>query len=355
MSSPPDPEVTARRTDLAGWYDSNRDRLARFTGRVHDLIAHGLAFDELRVASVESRTKSRDSFLDKAVKLTEDGFRYAEPVHQITDLCGARVVTFLRPTVDHVLGFLRREFEVLSEEARGFEEGELIPGYRSVHLLVRLPQRRLENFEDREFSGLVAEVQVRTLLQHTWAAIQHDILYKGLAPVPAEMHRRLVSLAGMLELADAQFASISNEYDNVIERIDAKVDADSAGGPQAVTPSSLRLLVDETVASADDLGQEWFLALEAVVGELGLEEVGRLRQVLTTTPDEVRAVFGVVKGRNTHATPVEVLDAMLRLRLGRRYLESRRNWREAPDGARDEMSRAFDAEVAKLRAAVERT
>jgi hypothetical protein len=53
-------------------------------------------------------------------------------------------------------------------------------------------------------------VQIRTVLQHAWAEFEHDIRYKG--TVPAEhahdFDRRFTLAAGLLELADQEFATI---------------------------------------------------------------------------------------------------------------------------------------------------
>ena len=60
-------------------------------------------------------------------------------------------------------------------------------------------------------SGLVAEVQVRTILQHAWAEIEHDIQYKTSITTPDTIRRKFMSLAGLLEIADREFQAIQDE------------------------------------------------------------------------------------------------------------------------------------------------
>jgi putative GTP pyrophosphokinase len=38
--------------------------------------------------------------------------------------------------------------------------------------------------------------------------MEHDIQYKSVAPIPASIRRRFMSLAGMLEIADREFEAI---------------------------------------------------------------------------------------------------------------------------------------------------
>lgn len=58
-------------------------------------------------------------------------------------------------------------------------------------------------------NGLRAEVQVRTVLQHAWAEIEHDELgYHSDDLVPADIRRRLARAAAVLEGVDAEFREI---------------------------------------------------------------------------------------------------------------------------------------------------
>ena len=56
----------------------------------------------------------------------------------------------------------------------------------------------------------MAQVQVRTVLQHAWAEFEHDIRYKGTVPAEhaRDFDRRFTLAAGLLELADQEFTTI---------------------------------------------------------------------------------------------------------------------------------------------------
>jgi hypothetical protein len=59
---------------------------------------------------------------------------------------------------------------------------------------------------------LVAEIQVRTILQHAWAEIEHDTRYKAVDVAPTAIARRFVALAGLLEIADREFQALQDSY-----------------------------------------------------------------------------------------------------------------------------------------------
>ena len=84
-------------------------------------------------------------------------------------------------------------------------------GYRSTHYSVRLLPDRAHLPEWRDFAQLRAEIQIRTVLQHAWAAISHALQYKREFEVPSQFRRRLSRLAGMLELADEEFTGVRRD------------------------------------------------------------------------------------------------------------------------------------------------
>ncbi len=71
----------------------------------------------------------------------------------------------------------------------------------------------------RRFSGCVVEIQVRSILQHTWAEIEHDLGYKSALAIPKQIRRRFSRLAGLLEIADSEFVQLRDTlqtYERVV-------------------------------------------------------------------------------------------------------------------------------------------
>jgi tetratricopeptide (TPR) repeat protein len=88
-------------------------------------------------------------------------------------------------------------------------------GYQSKHLLVKLGEDRSSLVENEEFVDLVCEIQVRTILQHAWAEMEHDIQYKNDEEIPLDLKKRFSALSGLLELADREFQNIQLDSDQL--------------------------------------------------------------------------------------------------------------------------------------------
>ena len=160
----------------------------------------GTILDEagINYLTIDGRAKGIASFAEKATR-TEDGVPlYADPLTDIGDQLGVRVITYVRDDVEAVAALLGEQLPVLDD--RDF--GELTAsqgrfGYASRHLQV-------------EIEGRMVQVQLRTVLQHAWAEFEHDIRYKGTVPAEhaSEFDRRFTLAAGLLELADQEFSAI---------------------------------------------------------------------------------------------------------------------------------------------------
>jgi ppGpp synthetase/RelA/SpoT-type nucleotidyltranferase len=179
-------------------YEGYGSELARILERLTSLAG-------IPVAAIESRAKSVEGFLIK----TRSG-RYDSPLEDITDLAGVRVVTHYSDDVAKVERLIRDEFRV--DDERSENKAEALPpnaiGYSDVHLIVGLDERRCSLPEFRDFKDLVAEVQIRTLLQHAWDVVSWRYFYKSQEEAPRELHVQLANLGAILRNADSQFAGL---------------------------------------------------------------------------------------------------------------------------------------------------
>jgi hypothetical protein len=74
--------------------------------------------------------------------------------------------------------------------------------------VISLSASRKQLTEWQSYLDLKAEVQVRTVLQHTWAAIDHKLRYKAVNEMPRTLKRHLFSLSALLEIADREFSNL---------------------------------------------------------------------------------------------------------------------------------------------------
>ena len=131
----------------------------------------------------------------------------------ITDLAGVRVTAYFADDVDLIAKMLSSEFSVdekSSIDKRQYENPNQF-GYLSLHYVLSFNTNRADLAEYRKFSGLKCEVQVRSILQHAWAEIEHDLGYKSTNGVPAPLRRKFARIASLLEMADDEFSSIRRD------------------------------------------------------------------------------------------------------------------------------------------------
>ena len=175
----------------------------------------------IELNAMESRIKAEDSL---AGKLERKGSKY-HTLSDITDIFGARIITFYNEDVDRIASMAETLFSIdwpNSIDKRKMHQFDSF-GYNSLHYICRLPRQLYYDEQHPELNEIPFELQMRTALQHVWSAIQHDIGYKSEIEVPMEYHRNLSRLAGMLELADNEFSRIRNNISEYRRRIQSLV------------------------------------------------------------------------------------------------------------------------------------
>ncbi len=187
-------------------YRESKPVFEKMQEEVTRILHETLERNGIIVTAVETRIKTEDSL---AGKLALKGAKYAT-LSDITDILGARIITFYTDDVDRIAAMAEQLFEI--DWANSVDKRKLHQldsfGYNSLHYICRLPEY------DYRF-----ELQLRTTLQHAWAAINHDTGYKSGVEIPREYMRRMNRLAGMLEMADDEFSRIRMEINDYRRRV----------------------------------------------------------------------------------------------------------------------------------------
>jgi ppGpp synthetase/RelA/SpoT-type nucleotidyltranferase len=212
--------------DAAAWVAQHVERYAKVY-RDYQLYAEVLA-KVLQAAAgklaplaiVQARPKSIPGFAEKIIRKRR---LYKDPLADMTDLCGARVIVHTAEQVHALSRFIEEHLTIDWDNSADVSQ-RLRPtefGYRSVHYIVSFKPGELSGpgipleipavlWQGKDPAGraLKAEIQVRTILEHAWADISHDMAYKSGFKVPARILRQFAAVAAVLEGTDREFARI---------------------------------------------------------------------------------------------------------------------------------------------------
>ncbi|WP_233554497.1 GTP pyrophosphokinase [Deinococcus cavernae] len=201
----------------------------------------------LNIHHVTSRVKKPASLADKLRR--KPGRHHA--LDDVTDLVGVRVITYFESDVNVVSKLVEGAYQVdwnNSVDKSKMRDPDRF-GYMGVHYVVR-PLEGTPEFRGLHLRAFPLEIQIRSILQHAWAEIEHDLGYKNPDAVPREVRRRFYRLAGLLEMADEEFmtvARLSRDYGATLPQRVAE-EPDSV----FIDAQSMKFLLDTgTVAELD--------------------------------------------------------------------------------------------------------
>ncbi|MDE6284640.1 MAG: hypothetical protein K2M17_02745, partial [Bacilli bacterium] len=275
--------------EIIKYYDDNRNKYEKFSDRLREKLINELGnIDGLKVTPiVQSRVKKRETFILKSLKKG-----YKNLAKEFTDFAALRIVTQDLEEVEKVCNYIKNSYKI--DWKNSADKKDLLAtdqvGYLSVHFIVSLDRDALKAGENKPYKGLKAEIQVRTLLQHAWAELTHDKIYKSTENTDdKDLIRRVNLMAGLLELADIQFVSINEEIRKTQENL---VD-------ESINVTSLNLFMRE------NFKESLFLDIQQIIKELyenGIDTITKLKGLLNKELltrlheiEEVRVYDGIIR------------------------------------------------------------
>lgn len=187
-------------------YDKNKDVLENLDKSLETLINSLLKRKGIKVHQIQTRVKDRDS-LEKKI-LAKQKYKSLD---DITDIVGVRIITYFDDEVDQIATLIEEEFVIdqdNSVDKRKIDSDKF--GYRSLHYVATLKKDRTNLSEYSSYKEQKFEFQIRTILQHSWAEIEHDLGYKGEFEIPSTAKRTFYRVAALLEQADIEFVKLKS-------------------------------------------------------------------------------------------------------------------------------------------------
>lgn len=207
-------------------YREQHDKYQGFCNTVCTLLRGLLQSQGLKYHSVDGRVKTEKSLADKMARKQD---KYCD-LCDITDIAGVRIITYYSDEVDAIAELVEREFDVDQENTIDKRKA-LDPdrfGYLSLHYVVSLKSNRADLPEHVAYAGMKLEIQIRSILQHTWAEIEHDLGYKKVIEVPREIRRNFSRLAGLLEIADKEFVETRTKLRDYAAQVSEQIGKDDS-------------------------------------------------------------------------------------------------------------------------------
>ena len=160
-----------------------RECYARLCAEVCKLIERAIEEDSgYRLQHIQHRAKKVESLSRRLKEINQLNSDNIETYRK--DLAGCRIVFYTNNDVNRFTqsGILGDLFDIDWDRSRFHqprpEEESAAKLFQSYNYVVKLKADRASLLEYREFDGLYCEIQVQTSLNHAWAEMAHDTIYK---------------------------------------------------------------------------------------------------------------------------------------------------------------------------------
>lgn len=267
--------------ELQEQYEQNFAKYSKFCSYLEKELHELIKETKIPYYELSCRIKTWESILEKI----ERNSLSPHAIQDIHDVIGFRIITLFKRDIPVICETIREHLSVVWEDDKAEGKPEDVFGYLSVHFQIELPSHWLHTPSSAGFSGIQAELQVRTFSQHVWAASSHLLQYKRESAVPYTMRRNIYRLAAVLEIVDNELESILSSR----EAYQASL-KEMGGQDQDHILDSILLeqVLDDTFAKEgkksgepfDDLLQELFFC--------NVKTVGQLSNMLSTSKNEIQ-------------------------------------------------------------------
>ena len=181
-----------RSAELTLAYQERLSELSRMAELLSGLVANSLeGMDHRHVDRITFRVKASGSFVAKALADPP----YAQPLEEIEDQIGGRVIVFYTHDVELVRDALLELFTRVEQAFRRPASDDAF-GYESHHMICVIPDHlKTEDWRVVSHMPNTFELQIRTLFMHAYAEPQHDLSYKTVSDLGPTQRREVAWIA----------------------------------------------------------------------------------------------------------------------------------------------------------------
>ena len=218
-------------TTIMSEYFQNIDIYQKLSHDVGDIINTLLEVNHIKISNMSVRIKTEEALRNKV--MYKNKYNHLD---EITDILGVRIITLFETDIDTILDLLENTFEVceIVDKRKKERTNRIEFGYNSLHVIVKFTDSRCQLVEYQKYQDIRFEVQIRTVLQHAWAEVEHGLGYKSFYEPPMTVKRKLNRLAAALEILDEEFENIrydislyNQSFDKVEKILKTDINKDS--------------------------------------------------------------------------------------------------------------------------------
>lgn len=160
------------------------------------------------ISNIQSRLKSQVSIMEKMSRKGLPVTRQSIE-ENIYDIAGVRVICSYVDDIYRLADALVGQDDIELVAKKDYIANPKPNGYRSLHLIVRLPVYFAESTQK-----ITAEIQIRTIAMDFWASLEHQIKYKKKMNDPEAVAAKLKQCADIITCTDIMMQNIRKEMDN---------------------------------------------------------------------------------------------------------------------------------------------
>ncbi|AQM60530.1 GTP pyrophosphokinase [Clostridium baratii] len=191
-------------------FNSQKEYLKAWGNYIKEKIELRIENSNMVKIPIEPRIKDNTSIINKAFYRDKN---YKDPLNDITDKVGLRIVVLLLEEIEYIKNIIESEDSWIFSKDRDFDDEKdknpKLFEYQSVHYILRTKEKiEFENISIPK--NTPCEVQVRTLLQHSYSELTHDTIYKSNKKRNPDVYRLIARSMALIETTDIIFKEVDS-------------------------------------------------------------------------------------------------------------------------------------------------
>ena len=192
-------------------YSSLLPYLEKLADSTYENLKEILPSDLKNIDRISYRVKDEDSFLQKAFRKKDNGdLKYSEPIYEIQDIIGLRLVVFYKQDVEYYVKFILNAYREIEDQVI-VPDDERKFGYEGRHFILSIPPQLMGPYRGNESIPKFFELQIKTLYEHAWSESNHDLIYKPQVNITPQMQRSMAFIAAQSWGADKILSELYDE------------------------------------------------------------------------------------------------------------------------------------------------